>query len=289
MRFLITGSTNGMGRGVAQALASANGGAHHVIIHGRSPERVHETVASLMEATGNDKISAGVCDFARLSETRRFAEELRASLPDLDGIFVNAGVGYAPRRLVTADGLDQHFQVNYLSQFILVQKLLPLLKKSAAGGRVVFNVFKGGEMFWDDLQMEKTWGYERGIKQAMAAKRLFYGRLHRELVEQAEQVSCFGFQIHKTVWSNQVNLIPGWMRSMASLMKFFGQFITIEECGAVMAPLFTEERALTMVRSGKLVTWKKGHFTSLPDDPGVLDTGQQDRLWETSCQLIGGC
>jgi NAD(P)-dependent dehydrogenase (short-subunit alcohol dehydrogenase family) len=52
----------------------------------------------------------------------------------LDGIYINAGLGYAPKREVTEDGLDPHFQVNYLSQFMLTLNLLDLLEKSENGG-----------------------------------------------------------------------------------------------------------------------------------------------------------
>jgi len=64
--------------------------------------------------------------------------------------------------------------LNYLSQFMLTLNLLDLLEKSENGGRVIFNVTKGGEILWDDIHMEKKWGYEKGIQQAMVAKRMFY-------------------------------------------------------------------------------------------------------------------
>lgn len=65
---------------------------------------------------------------------------IRAGNSSLDGVFINAGVGYAARRVETVDGMDTHFQVNYLSQFMLTPHLLDLLEKSDSGGRVVFNV-----------------------------------------------------------------------------------------------------------------------------------------------------
>ena len=56
----------------------------------------------------------------------------------------------------------------------------------------------------------------------------------------APKVSFIGFEISKTVWSNQLNIIPVSMKIMATIMKFFGTFISIEKCGEIMAPLFTE-------------------------------------------------
>jgi NAD(P)-dependent dehydrogenase (short-subunit alcohol dehydrogenase family) len=241
MKVLITGGTNGMGRGVAGALASRDGQVHEVVILCRSKERGEATVAEIGADTNNPKISLVVADLTKLSDVRSAIENIRHEHDSLDGLFVNAGLGYAPQRVETEDRMDPHFQVNYLSQFMLTLNLLDLLEKSEAGGRVVFNVTVGGEIFWDDMQMTKKWGYENGIHQAMVAKRMFYVRLH-DLVAQARgpQVSLIGFQTPKTVWTNQINIIPAPMRAMARVMKLLGTFISIDECGAIMAPLFTE-------------------------------------------------
>jgi len=184
------------------------------------------------------------------------------------------------------DGMDPHFQVNYLSQFMLVLNLLDLLEKSGSAGRVVFNVTETGEIFWDDMQMEKKWGYERGIHQAMAAKRMFLSRLDSLYRNRKDsRLSFIGFQVHKTVWTNQVNIIPTYMKAMATFVKWLGRFITIEECGRVMAPLFTESQEESLKKSGKFITWKNNEFTVIKEDAHILDPELQDRLWEISVKL----
>ena len=93
---------------------------------------------------------------------------------------------------------------------MLTLNLLDLLERSGSGGRVIFNVTEGGEIYWDDMQMKKKWGYENGIHQAMVAKRMFCVRLHNLYGKMAggRGVSFIGFQIAQTVWSNQINIIP---------------------------------------------------------------------------------
>ena len=134
---------------------------------------------------------------------------------------------------------------------MLTLNLLSLLESSEHGGRVIFNVTRGGKIFWDDIQMKKNWGFENGIHQAMVAKRMFLVKLN-DLYRgsKGSKVSFIGFEISKTVWSNQLNIIPFSMKTMATVMKFFGTFISIEECGKIMAPLFTEnqEESLKKVR-----------------------------------------
>ncbi len=223
MKVLVTGGTNGMGKGVAKVLSGIDNQIHEIIILCRSKERGGVTVKELEAATKNNKISMVLCNLTKLSDVRKAIEEIHSQHETLDGLFVNAGLGYAAKRVETEDGMDPHFQVNYLSQFMLTLNLLDLLEKSENGGRVIFNVTETGEIFWDDIQMKNKWGYEDAIHQAMVAKRMFCDRIHNLYKgRNGSKVSFIGFQIHKTVWTNQINIIPFFMKSMATLMKLFG-------------------------------------------------------------------
>jgi hypothetical protein len=164
--------------------------------------------------------------------------------------------------------------------------LLDLLEKSDKGGRVIFNVTQGGEIFWEDMQMKENWSYENGIHQAMVAKRMFCDRLHNFYRKiEGPRVSFIGFEIAKTVWTNQINIIPLPMKIMANVMKVFGTFISIEECGKIMSPLFTENREESLKKSGKFLTWKKNQFIEIEQGNDVLDKRMQDRLWKISLDL----
>jgi len=286
MKVLVTGGTNGMGKGVAKILAGTDNQIHEILILCRSKERGEATIKEIKTITKNQKISMVLCDLTKLSDVRNAINEIHSKHKFLDGLFINAGIGYAAKRVETEDGMDPHFQVNYLSQFMLTLNLLDLLKKSENGGRVIFNVTKGGEIFWDDMQMKKKWGYENGVHQAMAAKRIFYVSLH-DLYRKIKnlKVSFFGFLIPKTVWTNQINIIPFFMKTMASVMKFFGAFISIEKCGMIISPLFTEKQEESLKKSGKFITWKKDKFIEIEEDIDVFDKEMQDKLWKISLDL----
>ena len=286
MKILVTGGTNGMGKGVAKILAGIDNQIHEVILLCRSKELGEATIKEIDSSTRNKKISIILCDLAKLTDVRIAINEIQSKHKFLDCIFINAGLGYAAERIETEDGMDSHFQVNYLSQFMFTLNLLNLLENSENGGRVIFNVTRGGKIFWDDIQMKQTWGFENGIHQAMFAKRMFLVKLHdlyRGL--KGSKVSFIGFEISKTVWSNQLNIIPFSMKTMATVMKFFGTFISIEECGMIMAPLFTENQEESLKRSGKFITWKKNNFIEINEDINVFDHELQDRLWKTSLEL----
>ena len=286
MKILVTGGTNGMGKGVAKVLAGIDNQIHEVILLCRSKKLGESTIKEIENSTMNQKISIILCDLAKLNDVRNAINEIQSKHKFLDGIFINAGLGYAAKRVETEDGMDSHFQVNYLSQFMLTLNLLNLLKSSESGGRIIFNVTKGGKIFWDDMQMQNVWSYERGIHQAMIAKRMFLAtlhHLHRHLKD--SKLSFIGFEISKTVWSNQINIIPFYMKTMATLMKVLGQFISIEKCGAIMSPLFTEKQEESLKKSGKFITWKNNEFIEIKEDEIVLNQELQDRLWSASLQL----
>ena len=57
MKVLITGGTNGMGKGVAKILADIDNQTHEIIVLCRSKELGEAVIAELINATSNKKIS----------------------------------------------------------------------------------------------------------------------------------------------------------------------------------------------------------------------------------------
>jgi short-subunit dehydrogenase involved in D-alanine esterification of teichoic acids len=286
MKILVTGGTNGMGKGVAKVLAGIDNQIHEVILLCRSKELGESTIKEIENSTMNKKMSIILCDLAKLSDVRNAINEIQSKHKFLDCIFINAGLGYAAKRVETEDGMDSHFQVNYLSQFMLTLNLLNLLENSENGGRIIFNVTKGGKILWDDMQMKNVWSYESGIHQAMVAKRMFFVKLYNLYRDvKGSKLSFIGFEISKTVWSNQINIIPVFMKIMATIMKYFGTFISIEKCGVIMSPLFTEKQEESLKKSGEFITWKKNEFIEINEDEIILNQEMQDRLWNVSLQL----
>ena len=152
---LVTGSTGGLGRETALALAAAG---DHVIIHGRNEERARE-VMTLIEQEGSGSARFYKADLASLDETKQLARSILADYDRLDVLVNNAGVALPADvgRQVTEDGYELHFQVNYLAGYVLTELLLPLLKESAPS-RVV-NVASGQKpLEFDNLMLEE--GYE---------------------------------------------------------------------------------------------------------------------------------
>lgn len=153
---LVTGSTGGLGREVARALAAEG---DHVIVHGRSEERGRALVDELRATEGSARFYAA--DFGSLAEVRALAAAIRADYDRLDVLVNNAGIALDGERRLSEDGLELHFQVNYLAGFVLAEALLPMLRESD-DGRLV-NVSSGGQapVDFDDLRLDADYSMWR--------------------------------------------------------------------------------------------------------------------------------
>jgi WW domain-containing oxidoreductase len=85
------------------------------------------------------KVEWKQADFLNVKEVDKLAKSLD-NLPRLDCVWCNAGVGTGPR-MVSTDGLDGHFTLNHLSHYVLMSRLLPIVRKTArehGEARIVF-------------------------------------------------------------------------------------------------------------------------------------------------------
>ena len=165
---LVTGSTDGVGRLVAERLGAAGA---RVLVHGRSRERGEGVVAAIGD--GGAAAEFLPADLASLAEARRLAEVVRQRTDRLDILVNNAGIGTggpgAPRQ-TSADGHELRFAVNYLAGFLLTHLLLPLIEKSAPA-RVV-NVASAGQQAIDfrDVMLRRGYSGARAYCQSKLAQ-----------------------------------------------------------------------------------------------------------------------
>jgi NAD(P)-dependent dehydrogenase (short-subunit alcohol dehydrogenase family) len=164
---LVTGATDGLGRGVAADLASRGA---TVLLHGRSPERLERTLAELRDETGSEKLRTYRADFASLAEVRAMAAEVAANEERLDALVNNAGIGFLPQREFSQDGVELVLQVDYLAGYLLTRELLPLIQASAPS-RIVFVASAGqAPIDFDDPMMDRGYDAGRAYCQAKLAQ-----------------------------------------------------------------------------------------------------------------------
>jgi NAD(P)-dependent dehydrogenase (short-subunit alcohol dehydrogenase family) len=180
---LVTGATDGLGRGLAQALAKAGA---TVLVHGRDRQRAEELARAL-------RGRAYLADLASLNEVRRLADELLANEARLDVLVNNAGIGSTVPtrdRAESRDGIELRFAVNYLSHYVLTRALLPLLKESVPA-RVV-NVSSAGQaaIDFDDPMLQRNYSGTRAYCQSKLAQIMFTIDLAGELASAGVTVNA---------------------------------------------------------------------------------------------------
>ena len=167
----ITGSTDGLGRGLAHRLA-ADGAT--LIVHGRDQAKLDCTADCIRDTHGVNRPRTVLADLAELSQVRRLAAEVQANTGRLDVFVSNAGIGPGNpdgrTRRTSLDGYELRFAVNYLAGFLLTSELLPLLRASAPA-RVV-NVSSTGQYPLDfgDLMLENGYSGTRAYGQSKLAQ-----------------------------------------------------------------------------------------------------------------------
>ena len=133
----ITGATSGIGMALAQFFLAKGA---TVIATGRSESKIMQLKARL--ADNNEDMQARfvpiIMEMSELDSVARGAELIKKTFEKIDVLICNAGIHYAKSMHAkdysegpkTTRGLDVSFTVNYLSHFLLTEKLLPVLLAS---------------------------------------------------------------------------------------------------------------------------------------------------------------
>lgn len=115
---LVTGSTQGIGYAIAEALATSGA---KIVVNGRSAERVDDATARLRNDTGADVVGVPV-DVASESGV----DALVGQVPHVDVLVNNLGIfGAVPAREITDEQWRQYFEVNVLAAVRLIRAYLP--------------------------------------------------------------------------------------------------------------------------------------------------------------------
>jgi NAD(P)-dependent dehydrogenase (short-subunit alcohol dehydrogenase family) len=265
---LITGATDGLGRGVAERLAEQGA---HLHLHGRDPDRLDATAEEIASATGNERIHTHLADLSSLGQVRRLADQLTAATHALHLLISNAGIGSGKPEKTTRqesrDGYELRFAVNYLAGFLLTVRLLPLLRSSAPARVVNVSSLGQAPLHFDDVMLERGYDGTQAYCQSKLA-----------------QVTSANFLAQQ---------IPPEEVSFNSLhpATFMPTKIVLEERGHSMDSLETGIEATLKLATSDELEGVSGRFFDRSDEsaaqPQAYDAEAQRRLWELSLQLTG--
>jgi NAD(P)-dependent dehydrogenase (short-subunit alcohol dehydrogenase family) len=266
---LVTGATDGLGRGVAERLAAAGLTVH---LHGRDADRLERTRAEIAAATGNERLPTHRADLASLAQVRSLAREVEASTDALHVLVSNAGIGSGRPALTTRqeseDGYELRFAVNYLAGFLLIMGLLPLLRRSAPARIVEVASLGQAPIDFDDPQIEHDYSGSRAYAQSKLA-----------------QIS-FGFELAERLGPDSgvtvTSLHPSTKMPTKIVLEQHGESIDALEDGieaTVRLAIGAEVEGVTGVLYDR--------FEQARAQDQAYDAEARRRLWDLSLELTG--
>lgn len=261
---LITGATSGLGRAVAETLATRKG---HLILHGRNPERLNELAEQLrpLEAT----IDVVAADLSDLSQIDQLVDDVFELTDQLTVLVNNAGIGKGPTdvRELSSDGYELRLAVNHLAPFALTLRLLPLLE-TGAPSRIV-NVASGAQepIDFNDPHLEHDYSGNRAYSQSKFAMVTAGFLLATKLPAEVITVN---------------SLHPATLMPTRLVEEGYGHTVDELQTGV--------DAVLRLIESGNLdeVT---GQYFSIQERAAAhqqaYDPDVQQRLWQLSEELTG--
>jgi len=167
---VITGGNSGIGKAVAIALAKKG---YRTIIHGRDPAKTKQAAEEIKFVSGNNHVDAIAVDVSVISGMKELADAVKQRSDSIEALVLSTGV-ILPKHILTADGLEAGFAIQYLSRFAVTQLLIEELRKGNAKIVVVgAPVIKGAKIWFDDITLKNNFTMVRAMAQEMFANHLF--------------------------------------------------------------------------------------------------------------------
>lgn len=266
-KIVISGGNSGIGLEAARQLTAQG---HQVVLLARDAQKGQAAVASL-----GGKAEFMSVDLSSIAGVKAAAEQVLAKHPKIDALLNGAGT-LTLAAVRTADDLHPVFAVNYLSRYLLTQKLLPALRGSPAGKVVLLVAGIKLDSAIDFALFPKFkpapgMGHLTGIQKANYHYVEWLGRHEKEIAAAVVNVGLV-----KT----------GIMRDMPGPMRFMF---------SVLSPLVTIPVARAAANAVQLCTsdgWRSGSYWPKPGKfdvvtPLQFDGSVTDRVVAISRELTG--
>jgi NAD(P)-dependent dehydrogenase (short-subunit alcohol dehydrogenase family) len=219
---VVTGASSGIGKAAAKALAAQG---WRVIGLGRDAGRCKAAEMEMRQcAMPGTPVEMLRVDLSLLTDTARAARDISTRTQRIDVLINNAG-GVASAMAMTAEGNEVTFASNHLGPFLLTNRLLPLLRATAARSppgavRIIATSSIGHHncpgMDWDDLQRTRNFTTGGAYTNAKLANILMTRSLARRLAD--DGIVAHAMEPGVVLDSNFVNHAdPTMQRYMATL------------------------------------------------------------------------
>jgi retinol dehydrogenase 14 len=208
---LVTGANSGIGKEIALGLLKMG---THVTMVCRDPGRGKAALEDIRYRSGNESVNLIVADLASQRQIRAAAREYIDRYDKLHVLVNNAGI-VMDNRVLTEDGVEMTFAVNYLAYFLLTNLLTGVLKNSAPSRVVNLSsmAHRAAKIDFDNLQGEKGYTRDASYAQSKLADILFTYELARRLEGTGVTVNCVcPGGVYSTLWEDSSKIVNGFFK-----------------------------------------------------------------------------
>ena len=265
---LVTGSTSGLGKATAFALAHQ----HATVILGCRDKQRGEAVLAEIKADGPAAtVDLLLLDLSVEHSIRTAVREFENRYDHLDVLINNAAV-FKRHRTLTADSYETMFATNHLGPFLLTNLLLERLKAANSARILTITAPSTMKIAFEDLQAEQKFSALHAFGASKACNLLFTYELAHRLAGTTVTVNAFYPGIVKTPLMREAPAPLRWLNPL------FGQSPELVAKSVVYYASSQEVQAMTGL------FFNKGR-QPIDSSSYTRDRAVQQRLWEASLAL----
>jgi retinol dehydrogenase 14 len=208
---LVTGANSGIGKEIALGLLKMGA---HVTMLCRDPGRGKAALEDIRHISGNRSVDLIVADLASQKQVRAAASTYLDRYEKLHVLVNNAGI-VMDSRVLTEDGIEMTFAVNYLAYFLLTNLLIGILKNSAPSRVVNLSsmAHRAARIDFDNLQGEKGYNRDASYAQSKLADILFTYELAKRLEGTGVTANCVcPGGVCSTLWEDSSKIVNGFFK-----------------------------------------------------------------------------
>ena len=245
--FAITGSTRGIGLGVARALAREGA---RVAISGRNPTTLNEAIEHL-KRDGAERAFGVACDLLPPRGIEDFIDAAATALGRLDGVVASLG-GTVGSTLAASSAEDwtATFAVNSVHAVRVVKSAMPHLERAGGGSAVIIASISGSR--------PSPRGQYSAAKAAQIATAASLARELAPLRIRVNTVSPGSILFEGGSWARRSKEIPERIADFLSREFPWKRFGTVEEVSSVVSFLLSP-RASWVNGTDVIVDGAQGH------------------------------
>jgi retinol dehydrogenase 12 len=269
---LITGTTNGIGKETAKALAKSG---HELILINRN-KTAAQALQKELKALGASSVHLYQADLSLMKEVKRVANEVLEKHQEIDVLLNNAGL-IAGAKHMTLEGIEVTLATNHLAPVVLTGMLLPAIQRSKMKRvvNVASEAHKWIRLDPKDLNMTGTYEPLRCYGNTKLMNILHIKKL--VTLPALSNISCYA-------------LHPGAVRTrfgdsstlfMKLMIKLFSPIMLSAQQGAETSIYLCTEKELNAPNGSYFVKSKP----AIPQ-PSALDTQLRDEVWDASLAML---